>query len=89
MGLKRLWGVFWVVVMTCFFCAVSCEGDGKRVEYAQAKEPVVYVCTGTHATKYHRSKDCKGLKKCKGEIEEMTMKKAISQGKSACKICYK
>lgn len=89
MGIKRLWGVFWVVVMTCFFCAVPCEGGGKRVEYAQAKEQVVYICTGGYATKYHRYKSCKGLGNYKGEIKAVPMSTATSQGRTACKICYR
>ena len=54
-------------------------------EYA---EDMVYVCTGGSARRYHNEPDCRGLSRCQGDIEEMTIEEAEDDGKTPCKICY-
>lgn len=49
----------------------------------------VYICTGSSATTYHASKNCRGLSSCKGSIKEVTKDEAISMKRRPCKICYK
>lgn len=51
-------------------------------------EESVYICTGSHASKYHRHSNCRGLNNCKSEIKSVTRSTAQKQGHSACKICY-
>ncbi len=45
---------------------------------------VVYVCNSVSATKYHLSKDCRGLSKCKAEIIKVKLKDAIKDGRGLC-----
>lgn len=52
-------------------------------------EQMVYICTGGSSKKYHATKQCHGLNSCGGEIKQITLKKAIDMGRTACKICYK
>lgn len=56
---------------------------------AAQKEKTVYICTGPKATTYHKTKDCRGLKKCSGEVKAVTESKAKTDKRSACKICHK
>lgn len=48
----------------------------------------VYVCTGGYATKYHRTKDCRGLGNCKGDVVSMPESEATRQGRTKCGICW-
>lgn len=51
-------------------------------------ENTVYICTGPNSKRYHKHSNCKGLGKCSGEIEEVTVSKAESMGRTPCKWCY-
>jgi Na+-transporting NADH:ubiquinone oxidoreductase subunit NqrB len=51
-------------------------------------EQMVYICTGGSSKKYHANKNCRGLKNCSGQIRQISVKKAIDMGRTACKICY-
>ena len=64
--------------------SISCEKNSDE----QSSTQIVYICMGGSATKYHSRKTCKGLGNCKGEISEVSMSTATSQGRTACKICY-
>lgn len=55
---------------------------------ADVSENYVYVCTGPPSKKYHSSKDCNGLRNCSAEIKKVTLSKAKSMKRTACKICY-
>lgn len=58
-------------------------------EYAEEyAEDMVYVCTGGSARRYHNEPDCRGLSRCRGDIEEMSVEDAESEGKTPCRICY-
>lgn len=48
----------------------------------------VYICTGETSTKYHRDRDCKGLSRCSGEVEEVSEEEAEDMGRTPCQICY-
>lgn len=58
------------------------------VFYEPNPESVVYVCDGPYVEVYHRTKSCKGLTKCSGQIMEIN-KKDIPEYLRECKICYK
>lgn len=47
----------------------------------------VYVCSSGSSTKYHLSKDCRGLKRCSGSIQTISLSAAKNKGRTACKIC--
>lgn len=49
----------------------------------------VYICTGSSATKYHKSSNCRGLNRCSGSILKLSMSSAKAKGYYPCKICYK
>lgn len=48
----------------------------------------VYVCTGPTAYAYHKTPKCKGLKRCSGEIIQISVEKAKADKRKACKICF-
>lgn len=43
----------------------------------------VYICDSEGAKKYHLTKDCEGLKTCKHEILEVSLKEAQKRGKTS------
>lgn len=49
----------------------------------------VYVCTGPNAYAYHKTKTCRGLRHCTGEIKEISLAQAKKDNRKACKLCYK
>lgn len=44
----------------------------------------VYICTGPNAKVYHSSKNCRGLRKCSGEVKHVARQ---SVKRRACKVC--
>lgn len=73
-----------IILITLLF--LSFTGDNSRLS-ADNKESKVLICTGRHATKYHKYK-CRGLNNCKASIKEITLTEAKEKGYSACKVCY-
>lgn len=64
-----------------FFCA--------NIGYStNSKAEMVYICTGPKSKVYHKSSNCKGLNSCSREINKVTLDKAKSMNRRACKICY-
>ena len=59
------------------------KNTGKETSFGS-----VYICTGETSTKYHRDHDCRGLYRCSGEIEEVSVEEAEDMGRTPCKICY-
>ena len=53
------------------------------------QDTYVYICTGPKSYRYHSKSDCRGLNSCSGNIEKVTIAKAKSMKRTACKICYK
>jgi hypothetical protein len=49
----------------------------------------VYICTGPNAYAYHKTKTCRGLRHCTGEIKEISLAQAKKDNRKACKLCYK
>ena len=48
----------------------------------------VYACYGEKAYAYHRNRNCSGLNRCSGTIKAISVSKAKSEGRSACRKCY-
>lgn len=48
----------------------------------------VYICTGPQSKVYHKHDDCKGLRSCSKDIKKVTLDKAKSMNRRACKWCY-
>ncbi len=59
----------------------------KRVE-TESSETYVYICTGKSSKRFHKTSKCNGLNRCNGDIQKVTISKAKSIGRTACKICY-
>ena len=53
---------------------MMCENDS----------PVVYVCDSQSATKYHLTKECRGLGSCKHEIKKVSVESAKKSGYTHC-----
>lgn len=60
-----------------------------NAEYKANTNEVVYVCTGKSSKRYHKNSDCRGLAKCSGTIESVSVSTAKNSGKTPCKICNK
>lgn len=79
----------------CFRCVddnayeeIQTHLDKSKKEIKWENYRVVYVCTGGTAKAYHADPDCRGLSRCRGDIEEMSVEDAESEGKTPCRICY-
>ncbi len=59
------------------------------VMFACVASDSVYVCTGPHARRYHKSASCKGLRNCSREIKKISLEQAKKLHKTPCHICYK
>ena len=71
-------------ILTIFsFCLIlGCSGqvDGSST---------VYICNGPQSHAYHKTKSCKGLKRCSTDIEAVSFNKATSElHRDPCHYCY-
>ena len=44
----------------------------------------IYICNSTGSKKYHKFRDCSGLKHCKESIRKISLKKAKNFGRTLC-----
>ncbi len=58
-------------------------------ENGSASDEIVYVCTGAYATRYHKTKDCRGLNNCRGQVRAISLTQAMKDGRTPCEICYR
>ena len=93
--MKHLVLVFAIILMASCSSSSKKSADsepakvGERMaEKSAALSGNVYICTGGSSKRYHRGRDCKGLSRCSGEIEEVTEEEAEDMGRTPCKICY-
>lgn len=90
-----------LVLFFAIILMASCRGSSKKsadsepakVEKGATQKlavpsGIVYICTGSSSKRYHCDRDCKGLSRCSGEIEEVTEEEAEDMGRTPCKICY-
>lgn len=75
-----------LIVLLILVFLTSCESSRKQ-KRREVNPDCVYVCSGHSAKRYHSISDCKGLRKCSGEILEMTV--AEADGKTPCRIYVK
>ena len=52
------------------------------------EERMVYICTGPSSYRYHRRKSCRGLNRCSGDIERVTVSEARDLDRTPCGYCY-
>lgn len=50
--------------------------------------PRVYICTGPYSKAYHKTEECRGLRRCSGKIECVSEKTAKEIGRHKCGWCY-
>lgn len=81
---KQLLSLF----LTLSIGAMSFTLPGSTEVMSPQPNDVVYICTGSSATKYHRTADCRGLNNCKGSIVKVTRSDAENKyHRTPCKIC--
>lgn len=59
----------------------------KRKKEVKQAEEYVYVCESPTAYAYHKTKECRGLRKCTHAIKKVTVSDAKRDGRNACKVC--
>ncbi len=62
--------------------------NSNTITQPDTKSEMVYICTGSHSKRYHRSPDCRGLSNCSRDIEKVSLKDAQDRGRTPCEICY-
>lgn len=88
-----------LVLLLAITLMASCSSSSKKsadVEPEKKESAVksaysggnVFICTGGSSKRYHCDRDCKGLSRCSGEIEEVSEEEAEDMGRTPCKICY-
>ena len=48
----------------------------------------VYICTGPRSKVYHKTDNCKGLRRCSGTVKKVDLSYAEKIGRRKCKMCY-
>lgn len=48
----------------------------------------VFICTGPQSECYHKSSDCRGLKKCSKSIKSVSLAEAKKMHRRPCGYCY-
>lgn len=46
-----------------------------------AADQKVYICTGPKSVCYHKTKTCSGLKKCSGQVKQVSLQEAEKMGR--------
>lgn len=69
--------MFRIILVYTFFLITGCSATDK-----------IYLCNGPTSVAYHRTKYCKGLRKCSSEIEVADRAQAKAKGRRACGYCY-
>jgi uncharacterized lipoprotein YajG len=88
-----------IVLLLAIILMASCSSSSEKsagVEPEKKESAVksavssdnVFICTGSSSKRYHCERDCKGLSRCSGEIEELSEEEAEDMGRTPCKICY-
>ena len=89
----------YILLFVSIILMASCSGSSKKsadVEPEKKGSSVrsagssdnVFICTGESSERYHCDRDCRGLSRCSGEIEEVSEGEAEDMGRTPCKICY-
>ena len=76
-------------IMTLMFMCVPVGTASRYQSEPSVQEHYVYICTGPESKRYHSNSNCRGLNKCSASIEKVTVAKAKSMKRTACRICYK
>lgn len=95
--IKGEWVVWAVIIgflaLTAYsvFIGFSSKDDSTQintlVDKSVADRDKVYICTSPNARKYHTTPSCRWLDNCSGDIKEVSLSFAETQGKTPCKGC--
>ena len=87
-----------IVLLFAIILMASCSSSSKKSAAEPEKKESsvrsagssdnVFICTGESSERYHCDRDCRGLSRCSGEIEEVSEEEAEDMGRTPCKICY-
>ena len=87
-----------LVLLFAIILMASCSSSSKKSAIEPEKKEYsvrsadssdnVFICTGESSERYHCDRDCRGLSRCSGEIEEVSEEEAENMGRTPCKICY-
>ena len=73
-----------IATILCFAASTSLSCNDVKTQ----SSTTVYICTGPKAKVYHQYKNCKGLRRCSGDIKAVSLDQA-KKSRRACRICYK
>lgn len=74
--------------LTLSISAMSLTLPGTEEVLSPEPTDIVYICTGSSSTRYHRTENCRGLNSCKGKIVKVTRSDAENKyNRTPCKIC--
>lgn len=79
-----LLSIFLVIIFSLIY--YSCEKTNIKEENIDPDE-IVYICTGRLSKAYHITEDCRGLKNCSKDIEEVTKSEAENMSRHLCGFC--
>ena len=77
-----------LAVSLALFSLTGVSAGTQRGRLHRRVSQKVYVCTGPRARVYHRTASCSGLSRCSGSIVSVSLAKAKSMGRRACRKCY-
>ena len=71
-----------VLVVVCFAMVALLCGS------CDTLDDEVWICTGPEAYVWHKTRNCKGLDGCSGNIVKRNVNELSSKYQRKCKICY-
>ena len=66
------------------FALAGCSDSGNKSPVQTYRDRQVFICTSSASLRYHFSKSCPGLKKCKHTIVTTTLVAAQKRGRTRC-----
>lgn len=62
-----------LIILMSFLIIGLTTNSKAELNISQDQEKSVYICKSSSAKKYHYTKNCRGLKKCKHETSKVTL----------------
>lgn len=73
-----------ILVVTILFTSLFHAGS----DFSAGQESKVYVVMSENAYAYHKTLDCRAVKKATHVVKEVTLEEAQEMGRKPCGICY-
>lgn len=70
-----------VILLSVGFLMSMNSNNNEDLLNNETQKTAVYICNSDGATKYHYSKNCRGLSKCTHTISKVTIDEARKKGK--------